>query len=160
MNTNLKTLTDTELDALINDALNEKENRTLLALAEAQARKAADDYAKAVGEEPAKEIESLDVSATIGPQGRVQIAGVEWVNISGAWLSPFKAGPKVNPAGWMRTTPPPGKIENWVANEEYRPGDLVYFDEVIYRALSAHKSEPGKTPNNLWDIWAVEYKAE
>jgi FtsP/CotA-like multicopper oxidase with cupredoxin domain len=44
-------------------------------------------------------------------------------------------------------------VRSWAAGRAYQPGNVVAFNNVDYRALSAFTAGAGQTPNTRFDLW-------
>lgn len=93
--------------------------------------------------------------AAVEPGGHRIIAGVEWINISGAWLV---HGPAVYPRGWRQAGTPAPNPETpvpWAEGLQIAVGDLVTDGGVTWRALVAHTSHAGWRPGPAtYAVWA------
>ena len=129
-----------------------------VASAQAAAVQAAADYAEAVKREPAKDVSKLELSATIGPGERVLVAGVEWKNVSGQWLSPFTQGPVEFWRGWMKCLD--GKVvvgdyKPWASGMLIGEGDQCQHAGRVWRCLQDHNSTDDLAPDKAPALWQV-----
>lgn len=153
----LHELTDAELDQEITDRVVEKERRALLKRSAEDHARIIEAYEEAISVEPARPIADIPTNEAVGPGGRLLDAdGVEWVNQSGAWLSPHTAGPKDYAMGWRTAVPPdPGTAEPWEAGETVTAGDLREHAGITYRCIQGHTTQAGWEPPNVPALWAV-----
>ena len=146
----LTVLTDAELDDLRRDIGAERERRLLVDTAAAQVAAITARYEAAVGDMPPVPIEQVAESGAVAP-GRAMIRdGIEWVNVSGGWLSPWAAGPDVFGRGWRRRDQPPPNPDSpveWVEGLAVAVGDLVSEGGVQFRARVAHTTHQGWRPS-------------
>lgn len=153
----LTVLSAVELDALYQRVLGEFARRDALRLAQEAAVKAAQDYAAAVQDEPAKDVGKLDAAATIGPGERILVDGVMWKNVGVQWLSPFAQGPKDFWRGWMKCSPD-GKVvvgehKPWAAGMHVSEGDQCQHVGRVWRCLSEHDSTVELAPDKAPALW-------
>ena len=137
--------------------LAENERRSRVAAAQEMVEVIVDQYAQDVAGAPAQGVDDIPVGGVVGPGGRILDAdGVEWQNVSGAWLSPHTAGPAQYPLGWSRAgdsavvDAPDGDGEA----HAYQVGDLVSYGGVVYRVIQAHTSQAGWTPDQVPALYA------
>lgn len=154
----LQGLSDTELADLYQDVMLEFARRDAVASAQAAAVQAAADYAEAVKREPAKDVSKLELSATIGPGERVLVAGVEWKNVSGQWVSPFTQGPVEFWRGWMKCLD--GKVvvgdyKPWASGMLIGEGDQCQYAGRVWRCLQDHNSTDDLAPDKAPALWQV-----
>lgn len=155
----LQGLSDLELSDLYQDVMIEFARRDALKASREAALKAAQDFAAAVQDEPAKDASKLDLSATIGPGERVLVDGVTWKNVSGQWLSPFAQGPKDFWRGWMKCGPD-GKVivgehKPWAAGMHIGEGDQCQHVGRVWRCLQEHDSSGELAPDKATALWQV-----
>lgn len=153
----LQGLTQDELNALYQSVMVEFARRDALRVAQEAAVKAAQDFAEAVKDEPAKDVSKLDLSATIGPGERVLVDGVTWKNVSGQWLSPFAQGPKDFWRGWMKCDSS-GKVivgehKPWAAGMHIGEGDQCQHVGRVWRCLQEHDSTAELAPDQATALW-------
>lgn len=155
----LQGLSDLELSDLYQNVMVEFARRDALKVAQEAAAKAAQDFAEAVKDEPAKDVSKLDLAATIGPGERVLVDGVTWKNVSGQWLSPFMQGPKDFWRGWMKCGSD-GKVivgehKPWVAGMHVSEGDQCQHVGRVWRCLQEHDSSGELAPDKATALWQV-----
>ena len=153
----LQGLTEDELNALYQSVMVEFARRDALRVAQEAAAKAAQDFAEAVKDEPAKDVSKLDLAATIGPGERVLVDGVTWKNVSGQWLSPFAQGPKDFWRGWMKCDSS-GKVivgehKPWAAGMHIGEGDQCQHVGRVWRCLQEHDSTAELAPDQATALW-------
>lgn len=150
-------LSDLELSDLYQNVMVEFARRDALKAAQEAAAKAAQDFAEAVKDEPAKDVSKLDLAATIGPGERVLVDGVTWKNVSGQWLSPFAQGPKDFWRGWMKCGSD-GKVvvgehKPWAAGMHIGEGDQCQHVGRVWRCLQEHDSSNDLAPDKAPALW-------
>lgn len=150
-------LSDLELSDLYQNVMVEFARRDALKAAQEAAAKAAQDFAEAVKDEPAKDVSKLDLAATIGPGERALIDGVMWKNVSGQWLSPFAQGPKDFWRGWMKCDSS-GKVivgehKPWAAGMHIGEGDQCQHVGRVWRCLQEHDSSNDLAPDKAPALW-------
>lgn len=150
-------LSDLELSDLYQNVMVEFARRDALKAAQEAAANAAQDFAEAVKDEPAKDVSKLDLSATIGPGERVLADGVMWKNVSGQWLSPFAQGPKDFWRGWMKCDSS-GKVivgehKPWAAGMHIGEGDQCQHVGRVWRCLQEHDSTAEFAPDQATALW-------
>lgn len=155
----LQGLSDGELNGLYQDVMVEFARRDALRAAHEAVVKAAQDFADAVRDEPAKDVAKLDLSATVGPGERVLVDGVAWKNVSGQWLSPFTQGPKEFWRGWMKCDSD-GKVivgehKPWTAGMHIGEGDQCQHVGRVWRCLQEHDSSNELAPDKAPALWQV-----
>lgn len=155
----LQGLSDLELSDLYQNVMVEFARRDALKVAQEAAAKAAQDFAEAVKDEPAKDVSKLDLAATIGPGERVLVDGVTWKNVSGQWLSPFTQGPKDFWRGWMKCGSD-GKVivgehKPWAAGMHVSEGDQCQHVGRVWRCLQEHDSSGELAPDKATALWQV-----
>lgn len=153
----LTVLTDEGLADLYSALLREIERRRVLADAQARQAEIARAYQDAVASAPPKNFATLAEGAVFGPGERIIIDGVEWINSSGTFLSPFTAGPAQYPQGWQRTgasAPDPATTPAWSPDTEYKTGDHATYDGKVFKCLQDHKSQADWTPPAVPALWA------
>lgn len=155
----LQGLSDLELSDLYQNVMVEFARRDALKVAQEAAAKAAQDFAEAVKDEPAKDVSKLDLAATIGPGERVLVDGVTWKNVSGQWLSPFTQGPKDFWRGWMKCGSD-GKVivgehKPWAAGMHVSEGDQCQHVGRVWRCLQEHDSSDELAPDKATALWQV-----
>ena len=153
----LQGLSDGELMALYQSVMVEFARRDALKAAQAATVKAAQDFAEAVKDEPAKDVSKLDLTATIGPGERVLGDGVTWKNVSGQWLSPFTQGPKDFWRGWMKCGAD-GKVivgehKPWAAGMHVGEGDQCQHVGRVWRCVKEHDSSAELAPDQAAALW-------
>ena len=153
----LQGLSDLELSDLYQNVMVEFARRDALKAAQEAAANAAQDFAEAVKDEPAKDVSKLDLSATIGPGERVLADGVMWKNVSGQWLSPFAQGPKDFWRGWMKCDSS-GKVivgehKPWAAGMHIGEGDQCQHVGRVWRCLQEHDSTAEFAPDQATALW-------
>lgn len=153
----LQGLSDDELNALYQRVLGEFSRRDALKVAQEAAVKAAQDFANAVRDEPAKDMSKLDLTAVIGPGERVLVDGVTWKNVSGQWLSPFTQGPKDFWRGWIKCGPD-GKVivgehKPWSAGVHVGEGDQCQHVGRVWRCIKEHDSSVEFAPDKAPALW-------
>lgn len=153
----LQGLSDLELSDLYQNVMAEFARRDALRLAHEAAAKAAQDFAEAVKDEPAKDVSKLDLAATIGPGERVLVDGVTWKNVSGQWLSPFTQGPKDFWRGWMKCDSS-GKVivgehKPWAAGMHIGEGDQCQHVGRVWRCVKEHDSSNDLAPDKAPALW-------
>lgn len=153
----LQGLSDLELSDLYQNVMVEFARRDALKAAQEAAAKAAQDFAEAVKDEPAKDVSKLDLAATIGPGERVLVDGVMWKNVSGQWLSPFAQGPKDFWRGWMKCDSD-GKVivgehKPWAAGMHIGEGDQCQHVGRVWRCLQEHDSSNDLAPDKAPALW-------
>lgn len=97
----LRTLSDTDLDALYEAVAAERSARSVRESARMRALAIAEEY-EAQASPEAKDIKALAEGAIVGPGERVIVGGTTWRNTSKTWLDPFTSGPVNYPAGWTK----------------------------------------------------------
>ena len=155
----LQGLSEGELMALYQVVMVEFARRDALKASREAAAKAAQDFAEAVKDEPAKDVSKLDLSATIGPGERALIDGVTWKNVSAQWLSPFAQGPKDFWRGWMKCGAD-GKVivgehKPWAAGMHVSEGDQCQHAGRVWRCLQEHDSTAEFAPDQATALWQV-----
>lgn len=155
----LQGLSDGELADLYQDVMVEFARRDALRASHEAALKAAQDFAEAVRDEPAKDVSKMDLAATIGPGERVLVDGDAWKNVSGQWLSPFTQGPKEFWRGWMKCDSG-GKVfvgehKPWAAGMRIAEGDQCQHVGRVWRCLQEHDSSPEFAPDKAPALWQV-----
>lgn len=153
----LQGLTQDELNGLYQSVMVEFARRDALRAAQEAAVKAAQDFAEAVRDEPAKDVGKMDLAATIGPGERVLVDGVTWKNVSGQWLSPFAQGPKDFWRGWMKCSAD-GKVvvgehKPWAAGMHIGEGDQCQHVGRVWRCLQEHDSSGELAPDKAPALW-------
>lgn len=153
----LQGLSDDELNALYQRVLGEFSRRDALKVAQEAAVKAAQDFANAVRDEPAKDMSKLDLTTVIGPGERVLVDGVTWKNVSGQWLSPFTQGPKDFWRGWIKCGPD-GKVivgehKPWSAGVHVGEGDQCQHVGRVWRCIKEHDSSVEFAPDKAPALW-------
>lgn len=135
----------------------ELEKKRLVREAEMQLKDLTERYKAAVSNDPAKKLDSMAKSETVGPGQKLIIDGVEWTNSSGAFLSPHTAGPSQYPQGWQRTgasTPNPAAVPLWKIDTQYKVGDEVNYAGKVFKCLQAHKSQSNWMPPVVPALWS------
>lgn len=155
----LQGLSDGELADLYQDVMVEFARRDALRASHEAAVKAAQDFAEAVRDEPAKDVSKMDLAATIGPGERVLVDGDAWKNVSGQWLSPFTQGPKEFWRGWVKCGPD-GKVvvgehKPWAAGMRIAEGDQCQHVGRVWRCLQEHDSSGELAPDRASALWQV-----
>lgn len=153
----LQGLSDLELSDLYQNVMVEFARRDALRAAQEAAARAAQDFAEAVKDEPAKDVSKLDLAATIGPGERVLVDGVTWKNVSGQWLSPFTQGPKDFWRGWMKCDSS-GKVivgehKPWTAGVRVGEGDQCQHVGRVWRCVKEHDSSAEFAPDKAPALW-------
>lgn len=153
----LQGLSDLELSDLYQSVMVEFARRDALKASREAAAQAAQDFAEAVRDEPAKDVSKLDLAATIGPGERVLADGVMWKNVSGQWLSPFAQGPKEFWRGWMKCGSD-GKVivgehKPWAAGMHIGEGDQCQHAGRVWRCLQEHDSSGEFAPDQATALW-------
>lgn len=151
----ITSISDEEWPAFWDEVLVEQEARRTIRTSQAVADAAAQAYAAAVADRPAKDAKDMDATAVVGPGEHVVIDGVEWVNNTATWLSPLTAGPKDYPMGW-RTAKPEDlpDADAWTIGKEYKPGDVVTFGGRAWKCLQKHTAQAGWDPVAVPALWA------
>lgn len=153
----LTALTDEELDQLRTRVLAERQRRHVLATAAQQAADLAEAHARAIADTPPRPIDQIELHEAVGPGAHILDTNeVEWINTSGAWLSPHTAGPDAYPLGWRRATPPdPADPETptWEPGTTYEAGDTVSHDGTVYVCVQGHTALPGWEPPAVPALW-------
>nr|DAQ67860.1 MAG TPA: ChiA1-BD-binding domain protein [Caudoviricetes sp.] len=131
--------------------------RDALRAAQEAAVKAAQDFAEAVRDEPAKDVSKMDLAATIGPGERVLVDGVTWKNVCNQWLSPFTQGPKDFWRGWMKCSSD-GKVivgehKPWAAGVHIGEGDQCQHVGRVWRCVKEHDSSVEFAPDKAPALW-------
>ena len=151
----LASMSDEALADMHSAVLRELDRRRVLAEARARQAEIAAQYEAAVADEPAKDIAALPDGAVIGPGGRIAIGGVEYTNVSGAFLCPRTAGPAQYPQGWKQTTPPAAdSAPAWEPGAAYAAGARATYQGTVYKCLQAHTSQADWTPPAVPALWA------
>ena len=155
----LQGLSDGELNGLYQSVMVEFARRDALRASREAAVKAAQDFAEAVKDEPAKDVSKMDLSATVGPGERVLVDGDAWKNVSGQWLSPFAQGPKDFWRGWMKCDSD-GKVfvgehKPWAAGMHIAEGDQCQHVGRVWRCLQEHDSTVELAPDKATALWQV-----
>lgn len=150
-------LSDLELSDLYQNVMVEFARRDALRASQEAAVKAAQDFAEAVRDEPAKDVLKMDLAATAGPGERVLVDGVEWKNVSGQWLSPHTQGPKDFWRGWMKCDSS-GKVivgehKPWAAGMHIGEGDQCQHVGRVWRCLQEHDSSNDLAPDKAPALW-------
>lgn len=137
--------------------LAEAARREVLASARQRAEQAAAEYEAAVAvPDTVPDASDMDPAAVVGPGEHVVVQGVEWVNSSGAWLSPHAAGPDSYPMGWRHadaSTLPAAAA--WAPGTTYAADDLVTHAGATYRCVQPHTSQAGWEPPAVPALWAL-----
>lgn len=155
----LQGLSDGELADLYQSVMVEFARRDALRASQEAALKAAQDFAEAVKDEPAKDVSKMDLAATAGPGERVLVDGVQWKNVSGQWLSPHTQGPKDFWRGWMKCGSD-GKVvvgehKPWTAGVRIAEGDQCQHVGRVWRCLQEHDSTEELAPDKATALWQV-----
>ncbi|WP_218957616.1 carbohydrate-binding protein [Actinomyces faecalis] len=131
--------------------------RTTMATARATAEQAAADYAAAViVPDTVPDVSDMDTTAVIGPGEHLTVRGVEWVNASGAWLSPHTAGPADYPTGWRHAAPEDvATADPWAPSTKYEADALVTHSGQTYRCIQPHTSQTGWEPPDTPALWTL-----
>lgn len=160
MTDDFKELSEDDLAKLYSRVLAEIDRRNTLKTAAADAEEAGKRWAAAAAEEKPRDISALGAGETVGPTGHVIIDGIEWENVSGAFLSPVVAGPKAFPQGWQKAgkdaPPSPPVAPVWQTGVSYKTGDLVSYNGVSWKCIQAHRSQTGWNPSAVPALWARE----
>ena len=157
MASDLSALTDEEIADLYSGLLREIERRRVIADAQARQAEIARAYQDAVAASPPKDLAALPQGAVVGPGERIFIDGVEWINSSGAFLSPHAAGPAAYPQGWQRaraSAPDPNAVAAWAPDATYQVGDHATYDGKVFKCIQGHKSQADWTPPAVPALWA------
>lgn len=100
--------------------------------------------------QPTSVIDAYRQGDTVTEDGKVFRAVADWL----VWP------PSVLPNAWVAVTAPAstpaptaGPAE-WAATSSYRPGDVVIFKGVVYRARQSVTPNPGWTPDIVPALWA------
>lgn len=155
----LQGLSNDELAYLYQDVMVEFARRDALRASREASLRAAQDFAEAVRDEPAKDVSKLDLSATIGPGERALFDGVTWKNVSAQWLSPFAQGPKDFWRGWVKCGSD-GKVivgehKPWAAGMHIGEGDQCQHVGHVWRCLQEHDSSGDLAPDKAPALWQV-----
>lgn len=143
---------------ILSEAVNgELARRYTVETARERVEQAAEDYAKAVKGKLAVKIAELQATAALGPgESFIDAQEVEWVNQSGAWLSPHSAGPDSYPAGWRKAKAPAANAgPPWKPGDKVNAGDLRAYEGVVYKCLQAHMTQAGWEPDKVPALWAI-----
>lgn len=132
----------------------EIDRRLSLDVLQQQATVLAEKYEMAIEGKPSVE---YTPGTVVGPGQKVTQDGIEYKNVSKAWLS---ASPAEYPLGYRRMTAPAEPVKLWVVGEDVIAGDLRRKNGVVYQCITGHTTAahwapdlPGMTA--LW-IPAVE----
>ncbi len=90
----------------------------------------------------------------VGPGEKVVEGGVEYRNVSHAWLS---ASPSQYPLGYARTVEPPGPVELWATGQAVTKGDLRRHLGVVYLCQLSHTTQDDWAPHlpGMTALWTV-----
>lgn len=151
----LKTVSKEELIEAMSAIGDELDRRALVKAAESQAKQLIEQVEAAMASESARELGEVPEGTTIAPGGRLVIDGVEWMNQSGAWLSPHTAGPEQYPMGWKLATPPAAEsVPVWKPGEAVLTGDKRSYQGIVFKCLQGHTTQPDWTPTAAAALWA------
>lgn len=156
----LRDIREADWPAFYMSVLAENGRRESVAAARRMAGEAASRFMEAIAGEAARPISELSESDTIGPGEKFAApTGAVFENVSGAWLSPFSAGPGEYPAGWKRVdgaAPPVASVPEWSGDSvSYSAGDLCSYGGVVYKVVQGHVSQPGWQPTVAFSLFAV-----
>lgn len=155
--TDLADLTVEELEAAYAAIGAEIDRRLNLESIAQQAEDLAARYEEAVaGNDPKAWVPGL----VVGPGEKVIENGIEYVNVSKAWLS---ASPSQYILGYQRTSPPPQEVPNWVTGETItwamiQAGPVLRKKGgVVYQAVQPHTTQEGWAPDlpGMTALWVV-----
>ena len=151
----LTALTDSDLDALRVDVLNEQDRRRIITEAPARADQLAQQYESIVDASPVTPWN--DLTDSVGPGQRiVWTDGNIYRNTSRAWL-PTTATPETYPLGWSQETGLPAEVLPWEPGGTYVADDLREYEGVVYRCIQPHTNyDPGHTQNLTPALWTPQ----
>lgn len=147
---NFLELSEEDLNNIINSAHAELNKRTTLREAQGRADQAAEDYARAVGDQPARE---YTPGMVIGPGVKIIERGVEWVNDSHSWLS---SPPSQTPLYYRMTSPPESNdVLPFTAGEWVDAGELRSRNGVVYKVVQRHQTAEHYAPDlvGMYALW-------
>lgn len=150
----LTALTDTDLDALRVDVLNELDRRRIIREASARADQIVQQYESIMGDAPA--VPWDDLTDRVGPGQRiVWTDGNTYRNTSRAWL-PTTATPETYPQGYAQETGLPPDVAPFAVGEAVKVGDLRTYEGTVYRVLQAHTTQAGWAPPLVPALWTPQ----
>lgn len=155
----LRALPDADLSTLRQRVAAEQERRDTLTRAAGMVAQLVANFEAGVADNPPVPIADVPVTDTVGPGQRVvDTAGVEWRNISGAWLSPHSVPPQAGSLWWTQVSdlPDPGEVAAWAAGTVYAAGDLVSYQGSIYSAVQGHTAQAGWEPPAVPALWTPQ----
>lgn len=156
MSEDLTQLSDEEIARRIQYLTEEQGRRIFLQQAKTECEIIVSKYESAMEKEDALPIQDVPINEAIGPgAGLIDEEGVEWINQSGAWLSPHSAGPDKYPMGWRMKNPPEEEVKDFIAGEWVEAGELRRYNEVVYKCIQAHTTDNHWPPPSVPALWSV-----
>lgn len=152
----LKKLTDSEFKQLFQDMYKEAERRDTVATAEEKTRKIQESYAAAIGREtggawtqPLGAHDAYPEGALVTYDGRLYRSDIP----NNVW-EPGVHGWSLNQDPETEPEPQPD-APAWESDTPYIVGDLVVYDEVVYRVLQDHTSQSHWAPPGVPALYVV-----